>query len=82
MDSGLRCLKQAKVVSFFLIKRCANHLFTFAPNNDLAFEGMRLFLAGIVPSLFFLGRSMGDSDTSIKTVSYNKEASILVVLYK
>lgn len=35
-------------------------------NHDLALQRVALFLAGVIPLLFFLGRSIGVSEASIK----------------
>ena len=41
----------------------------FFINHDLRFQGMAFFLTREVPTLFFLGRSIGVSATSIMTIS-------------
>jgi hypothetical protein len=46
-----------------------NNLFIFS-YYQLYFMGMALLFAGIIPALFFLGRSIGLSPTSINTTDH------------
>lgn len=64
-------LKQSEVVDSSLAKGSTNDLPSRLIDDHLRFQGVLLFLATVVSSLFFFGRSMGLSVTS--TVSTSQE---------
>ncbi len=64
-------LKQPEIVLLPIGKGQADDLPIFGVYQQLCFQGMPLFLPGIVPPLLFLGRSIGDSVASTRTTSYS-----------
>lgn len=64
-------LEQYKVVLAALSKSCSkNHLCLWV-HDQLRFLSMPLFLAAVMPTLLFFGRSIGCSVASINTTSIN-----------
>jgi len=70
VDSGLGVLEPSKIVPFSFSKGRTNHFAAFFVDNDLCFQRVPLFLAGIVEFLPLFGRSIGVSVASISTSSY------------
>ncbi len=70
MVSGKTCTRD----SLNSLKSCffpsADDLSIFEIYQHLCFQGMSLFLYGIIPLLFFWGRSIGDSVASTSITSY------------
>ena len=62
-------LEQSKIMSSAFCLGRAYYPPGFFVGDDLGFKGVLLFLAGVVPALFFLGRSIGDSVTSMSMTS-------------
>lgn len=62
-------LEQLKIVPLPLATRKAEDIPTGGINDKLNFQGVFLFLARIIPALFFLGRSISHSVASTSTVS-------------
>lgn len=60
-------LEQSKVMLGAVGVRGGKNLLTYDVDDDLAFEGVVLFLPTVVTPLFFLGRSIGVSVVSTKT---------------
>jgi hypothetical protein len=55
-------------MDFSLTRRCTNNFSRFLIDSNLRLEGMLFLLATIKLFLFFLGRSIGLSVTSMTTV--------------
>ncbi len=63
--------EQPEIVLLPISKGQTNDLSIFEVYQHLCFQGMTLFLSGIIPLLFFWGRSIGDSVASTRTTSYS-----------
>ena len=62
-------LEQRKIGCFARAEGGGKYFARFLIGNYLRFLGVSLFLARVVASLFFFGRSQGHSVASIKTIS-------------
>ena len=67
LDVG--AFEQLKVMLPSFANEDIQDFLAFFINHDLRFQGMAFFLTREVPTLFFLGRSIGVSATSIMTIS-------------
>ncbi len=63
--------KQPEIVLLPIGKSQADDLPIFEVYQHLRFQGVTFFLPGIVSSLLFLGRSIGDSVASTRITSYS-----------
>ena len=75
MYSGFALLEEFEVMPSSFRKAGGNNSSAFLFSYYLCFEGMFLLFAGVILPLFFLGRSMGVSATSINTTSISESAS-------
>ena len=69
MNSGAALFKKSEIMPSSFGLCGAYNSSGFSLSDYLCFDGVFLFLAGIIPALFFLGRSMGVSVTSISATS-------------
>ncbi len=73
-------LKQPEIVLLPIGKSQADDLSVFEVYQHLCFQGMTLFLPGIVPPLFFWGRSIGDSVASTRITSYSMSFFVVIIM--
>lgn len=69
MNSGATLFKKPEIMPSSFGLCGAQNPFGFSLGNYLCFERVLLFLTGVIPALFFFGRSIGVSVTSTSTTS-------------
>src|SRR6266542_6162202 len=70
MQSHPRFLEQAEVVPLAVSESSADDPFRSRFHYDLALYGVPFLFSGVIPSLSFFGRSIGDSEASRRITSY------------